>query len=72
MQQRNVTAECNSLFRLDDGSLLHVESVGRSSQRLPARSAIYAALLSDLHQCPIRPDPPILMEGCPGCFYFVV
>lgn len=46
--------ECDSVFRLDDGTLLHVEFVGRISQRLPARSAIYAALLSDMHQCPIR------------------
>jgi hypothetical protein len=46
--------ECDSVFRLDDGSLLHVEFVGRLPQRVIIRSAIYGALLSDTYQCVIR------------------
>jgi hypothetical protein len=46
--------ECDSVFRLDDGSLLHVEFVGRLPQRILTRAAIYGALLSDTYQCVIR------------------
>lgn len=46
--------EGDSVFRLEDSSILHVEFVGRLSDRLLTRSAIYAAPLSDKHQCEIR------------------
>ena len=70
----SVTAAADKVIRIDDPEpwLLHIELQSNRNDRLPARMAMYHAILSYRHECPVasvvlllRPDADSpFMTGC--------